>query len=102
MCDLKTLTLDDRAYETRHTRKFERRKPYAPKDPRKLHAYIPGVIRKVYVEEGQAVRRGEALLVLEAMKMQNDLLAKEGGDVKSIHVKTGEMVAKGQLLMEFA
>jgi biotin carboxyl carrier protein len=100
MSDLKNFILDDRVYETKLTLKFARRKPYAPPDPRKVLAYIPGVIRTIYVSEGQRLARGERLLVLEAMKMQNDLVAHDAGTVVRIHVKTGQMVAKGQVLLE--
>jgi len=101
MSDLKTFVLDDRAYQTKLTRKFAGRKPYVPPDPRRVAAHIPGVIRKVYVAPGQKVLRGERLLVLEAMKMQNDLVAHDAGAVGRVHVQEGQMVAKGQLLLEF-
>lgn len=100
MDELKKFILDDRVYETKLARKFAGRKPYAPPDPMKVLAYIPGVIRTIYVVEGQQLSRGERLLVLEAMKMQNDLVAHKAGKVARIHIKTGQMVAKGQLLLE--
>jgi pyruvate carboxylase len=100
MSDQKTLVIDDTAYQTRLTKKFARRKPYAPKDPKRIAAFIPGVIRDVRVAPGDHVRRGQSLLVLEAMKMQNDLGAQDEGVIKAVHVSPGETVAKGQLLIE--
>jgi biotin carboxyl carrier protein len=100
MTELKTFILDDRAYSTRLTKKFEARKPYAPPDPKKVIAHIPGVIRKVYVEAGQAVARGDRLLVLEAMKMQNDITAHSAGRVARVHVELGQMVPKGKVVIE--
>ena len=96
-----TLVIDGTRYETRYTRKFALRKGYVAGDPQQVKAHIPGVILKVYVAAGQRVARGEGLVVLEAMKMKNDLTAPHDGVVKAIHVSPGEMAAKGQLLVEF-
>ncbi len=94
------VVVDGAAYETKLTPKYRRRKPYAALDPRKIFAFIPGVITQVYVYEGQKVAKGQSLLVLEAMKMKNDVLCPLDGRVKSIHVKASQMVVKGQLLVE--
>ena len=96
-----TLTLHDTAYETTFTRKFAHRKPYAPKDPKLLTAIIPGLILDLLVGSGDMVQRGQSLLVLEAMKMQNHIAAPDSGTVKTLHVAVGAMVTKGQLLVEF-
>lgn len=101
MSERRTLIIDDTAYETRVTRKFAKLKPYAPKDLRRVAAFIPGVIRAVHVAPGDRVCKGQGLLVLEAMKMQNDLAAPEEGVIKSVLVTPGDTVAKGQLLIEF-
>ena len=99
--DIKTLVIDDTEYRTRYTSKFSGRKMYAAPDPKMLHAVIPGVILKIMVSPGQKVRWGDSLLVLEAMKMQNDVTAPMDTVIKNIHVHTGQMVAKRELLMEF-
>ncbi|HVN75693.1 MAG TPA: acetyl-CoA carboxylase biotin carboxyl carrier protein subunit [Thermoanaerobaculaceae bacterium] len=100
--DLKTLVVDGTAYQTRYTRKFALRKGYAAPDPSQIRAHIPGVIVAVHVRRGQRVARGDALLVLEAMKMKNDLTAAHEGTVREIHVEEGQMVAKSQLLLELS
>ena len=100
MTELKTLNIDDTEYQTRFTRKFAGRRPYVGEDPRKVTAYIPGVIQKIHVAPGQEVKRGSKLLVLEAMKMQNDLTASREGVIKAVHVGLGQMVPKGALLIE--
>ncbi len=97
---LTRVVVDDTAYETRATRKFEARRRWSPPDPRLVVAHIPGVIRTVHVRPGQAVRWGERLLVLEVMKMQNDVLAPRAGVVRAVHAEVGKMVAKGQPLIE--
>jgi len=98
--EFKSLVVDDTTYETLYTPRFERRKPYAPPDPRFVRAVIPGVIQRIHVTAGAKVRRGAPLLVLEAMKMQNDLTAPRDSVIKAVLVKTGDMVAKGQVLLE--
>jgi biotin carboxyl carrier protein len=100
--DLKTLVVDGAAYQTRYTRKFAHRKPYAAPDPSQICAHIPGVIVELHVSRGQRVKRGDALVVLEAMKMKNDLTAACDGVIRGIHVEKGQMVARGQLLLELS
>lgn len=63
-------------------------------------APMPGLILEVNVVAGQAVKEGEALLVLEAMKMENIILAPNEGIIQSIQVKKGDAVDKRQLLIE--
>ena len=65
-----------------------------------IKAPMPGLILDVLVEEGQEVKKGDYLLVLEAMKMENTLTAPRDGVVKSIGVKKGQTVDKNQLLLE--
>lgn len=66
-----------------------------------LKAPMPGLVLKVEVAEGQTVNKGDALCVLEAMKMENVLKATATATVKSIRVKAGDSVEKNQLLIEF-
>jgi biotin carboxyl carrier protein len=87
-------------FKTLHTRKHRERKPWVPDNPAMICSFIPGTIRKIYVKEGQVVKKGEKLLTLEAMKMLNELTASIAGKVKTIHVKTGAIVTKSQLLVE--
>jgi propionyl-CoA carboxylase alpha chain len=62
---------------------------------------MPGLVVSVDVAEGQAVKAGEALLVVEAMKMENVLRAEVDGTVKSVKVEAGASVAADELLVEF-
>jgi biotin carboxyl carrier protein len=92
---------EDITYSTTLTKKYANRKPYTPADPRKVHAFIPGTIMKVLVKEGTKVKKGDGLVILQAMKMDNHLLAIRNGVVKKVHVKQGEVVPKNHLLLEF-
>jgi biotin carboxyl carrier protein len=87
-------------YQTLLTQKYQNRKPYVAVNHKKIYAFIPGTIRKVFVKEGDKVKKGDKLLILEAMKMNNELTTLMNGKVKKIHCKTGEMVSKSQLLIE--
>jgi len=63
-------------------------------------AFIPGTIREMEVKVGDSVRVGERLMILEAMKMNNEVKALYEGKVKAIHVKEGDMVRKNQALLD--
>jgi pyruvate carboxylase subunit B len=69
--------------------------------PAVLKAPMPGMVMKVAIEAGQRVEAGAALVVLEAMKMENELRAPAAAVVKGVKVKPGEAVEKGQVLVEF-
>jgi biotin carboxyl carrier protein len=99
--DIKTLVIDDAKYQTQYTTKFVRRKKYVAPDPKKLRAFIPGIIQKIAIQKGQRVRWGDSLLILEAMKMKNDVTAPFDAVIKAVHIRVGEMVMKDQLLIEF-
>ncbi len=66
-----------------------------------IKAPMPGLVLDVMVSEGQAVQKGEPLLILEAMKMENVIKAAADAVVKHIAVKKGVPVEKGALLMRF-
>lgn len=64
-----------------------------------VYAPMPALVVKVEVEVGQQVQTGDGLLVLEAMKMENEIKAHASGTVKEIHAKAGDAVEKGELLL---
>jgi biotin carboxyl carrier protein len=64
-----------------------------------LRAPMPGLVVAIHVEEGQAVKRGEVMLILESMKMQNELKAPRDGTIGRVRVKAGETVEQKQTLL---
>jgi biotin carboxyl carrier protein len=64
-------------------------------------APMPGLVVRLLVEEGQEVAKGDSLVVLEAMKMENEIRAEADGVVSSIHVSAGDAVTKNAVLIEF-
>jgi len=86
---------DDRARMIRElsadTRTHER--------PREIRAAMPGLVVKVEVGEGDRVKSGDGLVVVEAMKMENEVRAQQEGVVKQLFVKQGMTVDQGQTLL---
>jgi len=66
-----------------------------------IKAPMPGLIIDLRVSAGQTIQPGDSLLILEAMKMENIIKASGEGTVKSVLVKKGDSVEKGQVLIEF-
>ena len=81
--------------------------PAAPKAPaatagageKSVDAPMPGKIVKVSVSVGQAVKAGDVLVILEAMKMQNEITAASDGTVKAVNVSEGQSVKVGESLV---
>ena len=69
---------------------------------KKLLCPMPGLVVSIEVTEGQEVKAGETLAVVEAMKMQNVLRAERDGTVKKIHATAGATLAVDALILEFA
>jgi biotin carboxyl carrier protein len=63
-----------------------------------IEAVMPGRVVRLLVEEGQEVEAGQGVLVLEAMKMENEVAAPRAGTVSTVKVAQGETVETGQLL----
>lgn len=96
-----SIIVDDAVYTTSLTKKYKSRKKYAPKDPTKVYAYIPGVVNEIFVKPGMMVDRGAPLLILEAMKMKNEVFSDYSGKVMNVNVEIGQKLMKKELLIEF-
>lgn len=66
-----------------------------------LKAPMPGLVLSLQAKVGETVKKGDALLILEAMKMENVIKSPTDGIIKSIAVNTGEAVEKNQLILNF-
>ncbi len=64
-----------------------------------IHAPMPGLVIEIEVEVGEKIARGQGVIIVEAMKMENELKAAEGGVVREILVSKGQKVDQNELLM---
>ncbi len=91
------LVLDERAERARRLRAGSG----AERTIRPLMAPMPGLVIRVPAAPGQEVEEGSSLVVLEAMKMENDLKAAARAVIEQVHVRPGQPVEKGDLLISF-
>jgi biotin carboxyl carrier protein len=73
-----------------------------PAGPRPIRAPMPGLVVKLEVEVGDRVEAGQGTVIVEAMKMENELKAEAAGIVSHIHVEEGQPVEKDQVLIDLA
>jgi propionyl-CoA carboxylase alpha chain len=70
-------------------------------DASQIEAPISGMVVDVKIEEGEKVKKGQEILILEAMKMENIICTERDGVISSVHVEKGDNVAYGQVIVEF-
>jgi Acetyl/propionyl-CoA carboxylase, alpha subunit len=70
--------------------------------PSPVNAPMPGLVVRINVAVGDKVQAGQGVVVMEAMKMENELRASAAGIVKAVHVEVGKAVEKGTMLVELA
>jgi biotin carboxyl carrier protein len=89
-----------RKYKTLLTKKYMNRKPWNNPSPFEIQSIIPGTVLSIFVKEGQIVKEGEPLLILEAMKMQNRIQMPFTARIKKINVQIGVKIPKDELMIE--
>ncbi|MDR0430459.1 MAG: acetyl-CoA carboxylase biotin carboxyl carrier protein subunit [Tannerellaceae bacterium] len=89
-----------RKYRTLLTNKYKNRPVWHEQEVGDVISLLPGTIIKILVEEGQKVKEGELILVLEAMKMLNRVAAPVSGIIKEIYVKEGDKISKTHLMLK--
>jgi biotin carboxyl carrier protein len=94
------INIDGIKYRTLIPKKYLDRKPYKPININEIYAFIPGTILKVYVKKKDKVKKGDKLLVFQAMKMSNELVAPIAGVIEDVFVKEGDTVNKTQILIK--
>ncbi len=99
---LEKINIDYSEYTTRLSPQYKNREPFKLPDKSKLLSFIPGTIIEIMVNEGDKIKKGDELLVLEAMKMKNRIKSPVNGLVKHIDIKVNDKVPKGRLLIEFS
>ncbi|MEK6209405.1 MAG: acetyl/propionyl/methylcrotonyl-CoA carboxylase subunit alpha [Pseudomonadota bacterium] len=90
------------AFGGSHRLEFETPATVEEEDPSgRLVSPLPGAVIQVLVKDGEAVQKGQALMIIEAMKMEHTISAPQSGTVKRIYFAAGEQVAEGAQLLEF-
>jgi len=97
---LSSIIVDGQKYMTTLTDKYRNKKPYKEFNPNLIVAFIPGTIVEILIKKGKKVEEGEVILILEAMKMRNVVVAPFSGRVDKIFVSLGQMVSKGYVMAE--
>lgn len=89
-----------RKYKTQVTAKFEKRIAWKKPYEGDVMSSLPGTVLQIEVEKGSAVKAGDLLLLHEAMKMQNRIVAPIDGFVSELNVKVGDKIGKNHLMMK--
>ncbi|MDR1257739.1 MAG: acetyl-CoA carboxylase biotin carboxyl carrier protein subunit [Tannerellaceae bacterium] len=87
-----------RKYKTRLTAKYLHRPLWTKPPEGQVSSALPGTVLSIAVSEGQRIEEGRLLLTLEAMKMENRILAPLSGTVGAIHVKEGDTIGRNHPL----
>ncbi|HZL10876.1 MAG TPA: biotin/lipoyl-containing protein [Prolixibacteraceae bacterium] len=87
-------------YETTYTKKYINRKVWAEPNFNHINSYIPGTIIDILVKEGQVLNGGDSIVILQAMKMYNDVQMPFKGKIVKIHIEKNQMIPKNFLMIE--
>ncbi len=96
----KDLIIQGAVYKTTFTKKFENRVNWEAPNVNLLYSFIPGTIIDIFVKPREKVKEGETLLLLEAMKMQNQIRMPFDGEIVKIYVKKDEVIPNRHLMVE--
>jgi pyruvate carboxylase len=94
------LNIDGTEYKTLFPKKFLNRKRWTPSRTGEIKTAIPGTVIQLNVKNGDEVREGDVLMLFEAMKMQNIILAPCSGTIKRLEAREGDALPKGTVIME--
>jgi pyruvate carboxylase subunit B len=89
-----------RKYKTLLTKKYLNRPVWNKRPAGEIASALPGTVIRIVVNEGQQVEEGELVMIQDAMKMQNRILAPLSGIVKEIYVKEGDKIGKNCLMIK--
>jgi biotin carboxyl carrier protein len=83
-----------------HVQRYVMRKVFTPVNACHITAFMPGTVGQIFVKKGEKVKKGQNIIILQCMKMDNELQAPFDAKVKSVKVKTGDNVVKDAILLE--
>ncbi|MDR0364933.1 MAG: acetyl-CoA carboxylase biotin carboxyl carrier protein subunit [Bacteroidales bacterium] len=94
------LEIDDVLYQTTLPEWFKHRKTWKPQEEGVIASQIAGIVRDIFIKEGDSVDIGTRLLVLEAMKMYNEILSPVVGVVEAVSVQPNCNIPKGTVMIK--
>lgn len=98
--EYKDLIIQGGIYKTTFTKKFENRVNWEAPNVNMLHSFIPGTVIDIFVKPKENVKEGQTIMLLEAMKMQNQIRMPFDGEIVAIHVKKDEVIPNRHLMIE--
>ncbi len=98
--EFEELRIGDVIYQTKLNKMYKDRKAYKIPNKQEIYSFIPGTIVEINIKEGDKVKKEEILMLLEAMKMKNQVLAPMDGIVDKIYVKKGQIIKKNFLMIK--
>ena len=96
----KTLIVHSAKYQTLYTRKYENRRKWVTPNFNQVYSFIPGTVLDVFVQEGQQLKEGDPLMILDAMKMHNTVMMPFDGTIKKVYVEKSAKIPKNFLMFE--
>ncbi len=93
------INIDEVEYTTHSSPSYDKKVKWEHPDGRIITSIIPGTVVEILVKEGDVVNEAGDMLIIEAMKMNNQMKFPQSGIVDKIHVAPGDIVAKGQKLI---
>ncbi|MEN6452902.1 MAG: biotin/lipoyl-containing protein [Prolixibacteraceae bacterium] len=97
---VETIIVHSAVYRTEYTNKYRNRVRWEKPDSNQILSFMPGTIIDVFVKPGDTLKKEDPLLVLEAMKMHNNMLMPFDGKIVSVHVKPGDKIPKKYVMLE--
>lgn len=100
MNNFKEFNIDGTIYITEVPDRVANKKKWERPNPNHIKSFIPGTIVEIFVKEGQEVKEGECLMILQAMKMKNKILMPFDGIIEKIHVNEEDKVPNRMVMVE--
>lgn len=98
--EFKNLIVQGAVYKTTYSKKFENRTVWETPNVNLLYSFIPGTIIDIFVKPKDKLKEGDVILLLEAMKMQNQVRMPFDGEIVKIYVNKDEVIPKRHLMVE--
>lgn len=94
------LIIQGAKYKTTLTGKYKNRTAWKEPNHNLIYSHMPGTVIEIRAKANQKIRKGETLMVLEAMKMYNNVLMPFDGEIVQINVKPADIIPKNHLMIE--